>query len=118
MKEFNDLYYVRETADSVIRTLHDKREEYGDSWRARGGQGAFFTTVRKFDRIEHSAKQCGYDVFAAFDRFPGEDGFEASVHDTIGYLLLWLAHHRARKDQHMERAVMNEHNAAEKTTLP
>ena len=93
----DDLDYVDELASEIISTLRTKNPEYGESWRKRGGQGAFFTAVRKFDRIEHAAAQCGYDVFAAFDKFQGKEGFEDTVKDTVGYLLLWLAHHRRIK---------------------
>lgn len=46
-------------------TLIEKGRAYGDSWKRRGGVGAFMMLARKWDRIENQAKAKGYDVFEA-----------------------------------------------------
>jgi hypothetical protein len=48
-----------------IQVLDDKREGYGDSWKKRGGVGAFMVIARKWDRIEHAAKENGWNLFEA-----------------------------------------------------
>jgi hypothetical protein len=58
--------------DGIFRfakeTLIQKGESYGDSWKKRGGVGAFMMLARKFDRIELAAQRNGYDIFkAAYD---------------------------------------------------
>jgi len=46
-----------------IDTLISKGRSYGDSWKKRGGVGAFMMLARKWDRIETIVKKDGYDIF-------------------------------------------------------
>lgn len=48
-----------------VATLLFKGQSYGDSWKRRGGVGAFMMLARKWDRIENQALAKGYDVFEA-----------------------------------------------------
>lgn len=48
-----------------VTTLINKGSSYGDSWKRRGGVGAFMMLARKWDRIENQAKKKGWDVFEA-----------------------------------------------------
>lgn len=48
-----------------VTTLINKGKSYGDSWKRRGGVGAFMMLARKWDRIENQALAKGYDVFEA-----------------------------------------------------
>ncbi len=50
-----------------ITTLLEKGKTYGDSWKKRGGTGAFMMLARKWDRIEKAARDYGYDIFAAIE---------------------------------------------------
>ena len=61
---------------------------YGDSWKRRGGSGAFFVLARKWDRIENQVKQCGWDIFESVARFPGKEGVLDDIRDLRRYLLL------------------------------
>lgn len=52
-------------AANDVTTLIHKGKSYGDSWKRRGGVGAFMMLARKWDRIENQALAKGYDVFEA-----------------------------------------------------
>ncbi len=71
-------------ADTLIR----KNKEYGNSWASRGGQGAFFVTARKWDRIENQVKQHGYDIFAALKADTRLEGLRDDIQDLRAYLML------------------------------
>ena len=42
---------VKSIAQEDIHRLIESEKSYGDSWRRRGGTGAFMMLARKFDRI-------------------------------------------------------------------
>jgi len=48
-----------------VRELMEAEKSYGDSWRKRGGIGAFMMLARKWDRIENQTYKEGYDIFSA-----------------------------------------------------
>lgn len=80
-----DLYDIgRSDADTLIR----KNAEYGNSWANRGGQGAFFVTARKWDRIENQVKSLGYDIFKALKEDRRNDGLIDDIRDLRAYLML------------------------------
>ena len=54
-------------ADSDVVALQEAEKSYGDSWRKRGGVGAFMMLARKWDRIENQVKAQQYDVFHAIE---------------------------------------------------
>ena len=57
---------LRTLYDEDINTLVAKDREYGQSWKKRGGVGAYVTGVaRKFDRVEVQCKKHGWDIFKA-----------------------------------------------------
>jgi hypothetical protein len=64
-------------------TLVEKGEIYGDSWKLRGGIGAFMMLARKWDRIEIAAKRAEYDIFKALN-------FEPALMDDIQDLRNYL----------------------------
>ena len=74
----------------MVALLRLKTETYGDSWKRRGGPGAWFTTVRPWDRLEGILGKFGGDVFAAIALKPGgEDGTAlACVRDVMAYMIL------------------------------
>ena len=47
---------MKEVAQNDLEALKRAETSYGDSWRRRGGVGAFMMLARKFDRIEHRTK--------------------------------------------------------------
>jgi len=79
---------VKSIAQEDIHSLIESEKSYGDSWRRRGGTGAFMMLARKFDRIEQQSKDCNYDIFEAGDKYNGEDGLLDDIGDLRRYLLL------------------------------
>lgn len=82
--------------DDMVGLLRLKTQTYGDSWKRRGGPGAWFTTVRPWDRLETIVGRHGGDVFAAIEADPsGKDGSAlACVRDVMAYMILIEAHAR------------------------
>tara|TARA_R110000765_G_scaffold214195_1_gene319279 strand:+ start:995 stop:1288 length:294 start_codon:yes stop_codon:yes gene_type:complete len=68
--------------------LRKAQESYGDSWRMRGGVGAFMMLARKWDRIENQAKDNDYDVFKTIEIDPSTNGILDDIRDLRRYLLL------------------------------
>jgi len=83
---------MKDLAQEDILSLIESEKSYGDSWKRRGGTGAFMMLARKFDRIEQQAESCNYDVFVAGNRFGGEDGLLDDIGDLRRYLFL-VEHH-------------------------
>lgn len=90
-----------------IRTLIDKDTSYGTSWKKRGGQGAFFVTTRKWDRILNQVQENAHDADdfdESWERLIDQpnardkDGIWDDIDDLRCYLLLWAAEraHRAK----------------------
>jgi hypothetical protein len=86
----NYIAYLRNVCDEDIKHLHEKEKTYKDSWKRRGGTGAFMVTARKWDRLENMLKPRGYDVFDGIRaNCRGEDGtILAEIRDLRRYLLL------------------------------
>lgn len=84
MEEFGNV-----TRDAV-GLLQLKSQTYGDSWKRRGGPGAWFTVVRPLDRLEGIVARHGGDIFAAIAADPsGQDGSAlACVRDIMNYMIL------------------------------
>lgn len=80
---------LRDKLESLARNDVDlvarKDEDYGSSWKRRGGVGAFMMLARKWDRIENFVRQHGYDVFRAIEKEPT---IVEDMMDLGGYL--WL----------------------------
>lgn len=89
-----------ELIDSICTTdceeLAEAEKSYGDSWKLRGGVGAFMMLARKWDRIENQCKEHGYDVFKAVEALGGvawkSDGVIDDIRDLRRYLLLVEQH--------------------------
>jgi hypothetical protein len=75
---------------SDIETLIEKEKDYGDSWKKRGGVGAYMMLARKWDRIENTVKsqEHSYDVFRAMMEDRRDDGLLDDIRDLRRYLLL------------------------------
>ena len=83
---------MKDLAQQDILSLIESEKSYGDSWKRRGGTGAFMMLARKFDRIEQQAESCNYDVFKAGNMFGGDDGLLDDIGDLRRYLFL-VEHH-------------------------
>jgi len=79
---------MRDIAQQDLLQLIEAEKSYGDSWRRRGGTGAFMMLARKFDRIEQQSKTVGWDVFEAAQKYSGEEGVLDDIGDLRRYLLL------------------------------
>ena len=83
-----DFNLMKEVAQQDLQALQRAEQSYGDSWKRRGGVGAFMMLARKFDRIEHQSEKHGWDVFEAGRVFSGETGLLDDIRDLRRYLLL------------------------------
>jgi hypothetical protein len=82
---------VEKLAQEDVDKLEKAEKSYGDSWKKRGGVGAFMMLARKWDRIaqQNSMKNTGYDIFKAIkeDNY-SETGVLDDIRDLRRYLLL------------------------------
>ena len=86
-------------ADSDVVALQEAEKSYGDSWRKRGGVGAFMMLARKWDRIENQVKAQQYDVFGAIEADRRADGIMDDIQDLRRYLMLVEEHMSADLSQ-------------------
>lgn len=82
----SDYKNILKIAENDVEVLVDKGKSYGDSWKKRGGVGAFMMLARKWDRIENIASQYDYNIFAAGADNAG--GVLDDIADLRRYLLL------------------------------
>jgi hypothetical protein len=61
--EGSDFNFIDLLANSDVTALEEAQKSYGDSWRSRGGVGAFMMLARKWDRIENQVSSDNYDIF-------------------------------------------------------
>ena len=59
----SDYENIKQIALQDVAVLIEKGKTYGDSWKKRGGVGAFMMMARKWDRIEQIVSEVRYDVF-------------------------------------------------------
>lgn len=76
--------------------LRKAAESYGNSWKQRGGVGAFMMLARKFDRMSNRVEKTGWDVFRAIAEDDRGEGVIDDVRDLRRYLMLVEAEMRAR----------------------
>jgi len=75
-----------------ITGLLKAERSYGDSWKKRGGVGAFMMLARKWDRLENQVKAHDYDIFEAIKRDVRIEGIIDDIRDLRRYLLLVEEH--------------------------
>ena len=83
---------MRTIAQTDVDCLEKAEKSYGESWRNRGGVGAFMMLARKWDRIENQVKDNDYDVFKTIEMDPSANGILDDIRDLRRYLLLVEAH--------------------------
>ena len=80
-------------------SLDSAEEDYGDSWKKRGGIGAFMMLARKWDRIEKQVNDYTYDIFLALDEDKRPEGLIDDIRDLRRYLLLVEAEMALQKNE-------------------
>jgi len=84
----NYLDFLDQIATTDVKVLREKEQSYGNSWKARGGQGAFFVAIRKADRLENVMPKFGYDIFKAAESDTREEGILDDIRDLRRYMML------------------------------
>ena len=79
---------LRQITNGDVEELLKAEKSYGNSWKKRGGVGAFMMLARKWDRIENQVKKHGWDVFLAMERDKRPEGIADDIKDLRCYLLL------------------------------
>ncbi len=95
-----ELYpYLQGIVQADVDNLYAKYKEYGDSWKRRGGIGAFMMLCRKWDRLEAIVcrKIYGYDIFKVLATDTRNEGIIDDIRDLRAYLLLVEAEMMASK---------------------
>ena len=108
----NYLGHLQEVANCDVAALHKAEKNYGDSWKKRGGVGAFMMLARKWDRLENflAPKPVGstdelmnticrvhpYDIFEAIRMDDRAEGIIDDIRDLRRYLMLVEAEMEAR----------------------
>jgi len=88
-QEFSDIIIkVNEIAHEDVQKLHEAEKSYGNSWKQRGGVGAFMMLARKWDRIENQTQREKYDIFETIRIDSREEGVIDDIRDLRRYLLL------------------------------
>ena len=96
-REYSPIIKQTEIISAEDWTSLDRAEEdYGDSWRKRGGIGAFMMLARKWDRIEKQVFDYTYDIFLALEEDRSPEGLMDDIKDLRRYLLLVEAHMRTK----------------------
>ena len=79
-----------------VEGLHISEQSYGNSWKQRGGVGAFMMLARKWDRLEKQVADWNYDVFQTAEEDRREEGVLDDIRDLRRYLFLVEAELRMR----------------------
>ena len=79
---------IEEIAGYDAEALEYAQKSYGDSWKKRGGVGAFMMLARKWDRLENQVKKFKYDIFEAIYDDPSPEGIMDDIGDLRRYLFL------------------------------
>ena len=91
-KTSNIISVVGKLSKEDVEGLAKAEKSYGDSWRQRGGIGAFMLLARKWDRLEKQTNDFGYDIFAAINDDTRDEGILDDIRDLRRYLLLVESH--------------------------
>ena len=104
------LDHLDNIAEEDAEGLRRAQESYGNSWKSRGGVGAFMMLARKWDRLENRIKRMlagtgqpthgdsvayPYDIFAHIAADDRSEGVIDDVRDLRRYLMLVEAEMRS-----------------------
>lgn len=109
----NYIDYLEDVATEDVAGLKKAQQSYGDSWKSRGGVGAFMMLARKWDRLEQQVSKqlfpeqdptitlpgevvSAYDIFAHIEADTRSEGVIDDIRDLRRYLMLVEAEMRAR----------------------
>jgi hypothetical protein len=115
MSDRNPLH-IRDICNEDAEGLMEAAKSYGDSWKKRGGVGAFMMLCRKWDRLEVALNPDSvpgdvreapiaarlnkpipaFDIFAALEADDRAEGLIDDVRDLRRYLILVEAEMRRR----------------------
>jgi len=84
--------HIEHLVEEDVQKLKTAEKSYGDSWRIRGGVGAYMMLARKWDRIENQVKKDGYDIFSVVEKDSSDTGILDDIRDLRRYLLLVESH--------------------------
>ena len=87
-KEMGITKDIEEIAEYDAEALEYAQKSYGDSWKKRGGVGAFMMLARKWDRLENQVKKFKYDIFETIYNDPSPEGIMDDIGDLRRYLFL------------------------------
>jgi len=79
---------VEKVAQVDVTKLHKAEQSYGNSWKQRGGVGAFMMLARKWDRLEKQVNESNYDIFLAAEKDTRAEGILDDIRDLRRYLML------------------------------
>lgn len=94
MSGVNPAFYEKlaEVLNDDHQVLIQKGASYGDSWKKRGGVGAYMMLCRKIDRIaeavENPDQEHRYDIFAKVAHDNRAEGLIDDIRDLRRYLAL------------------------------
>ena len=89
------LHELQEVANEDVAGLEKAEQSYGNSWKRRGGVGAYMMLARKMDRLELQVSKHGYDIFKAAAEDSRAEGVIDDIRDLRRYLMLVEAELRA-----------------------
>lgn len=94
----NYLDHIKNVANEDAAGLIESDKSYGDSWKRRGGVGAFMMLARKWDRLENHVREAKdkWDIFRAAETDQRSEGVIDDIRDLRRYLMLVEAELRAR----------------------
>lgn len=91
-----------------IEQIREKNREYGGSWIERGGIGAFFSAVRKIDRIKNQLMRFHGHLGKTIENDRRTEGVLDDLGDLRRYLLLWEAWWRAMEQPGVQLVVQKD----------
>tara|TARA_R100001460_G_scaffold7883_3_gene19829 strand:+ start:8773 stop:9072 length:300 start_codon:yes stop_codon:yes gene_type:complete len=95
-KKFQEMLDI---AEQDVEELMEAEKSYGNSWRKRGGVGAFMMLARKWDRIENQVQGSNFDIFSAIQNDTRPEGIIDDIHDLRRYLILVEQHVSSNKEE-------------------
>ena len=112
-EESEIIQQVREIAVHDTKALNEAEKSYGDSWKKRGGVGAFMMLARKWDRIENTLEELSFDIFEGIRKDQREEGIIDDIKDLRRYLLLVEAQMRVEAGEEDEQPDFFRENVCE-----